>query len=356
MKKIVLTGGGTAGHVTPNLALVPALRERGYEIHYVGSYNGMEKELVEDFGLPYTGIDAGKLRRYFSWKNLTDPVHINRGFTEAHKFLREYRPDVVFSKGGYVSAPVVWAAQTLKIPAVIHESDMTPGLANRLCFNSAAKICCSFPETLDKLPAGKSLVSGCPIRGELLSGSREEGLRFTGLSGDKPVLMVVGGSSGAQSVNESVRAILPQLLETFDVVHLTGKGKNDESVSYPNYRQYEYISREMKDLFALADVVISRAGANAICELLALRKPALLLPYGMNAAASRGDQVLNARSFVKQGFSELLDESVSTPEDLLAAVLALHENRDRYITAMSASRQSDAVTTIADLLDEITGK
>lgn len=352
MKKIVLTGGGTAGHVTPNLALVPELRARGYEISYIGSYTGIEKELVEAEGIPYTGIDSGKLRRYHSWQNLKDPFHVNKGFTEAHKYLRLNPPDVVFSKGGFVSAPVVWAAAALKIPSIIHESDLTPGLANKLCFSSASKVCCSFPETLKFLPAGKAVLSGCPIRRELMKGSREAGLAFAGFDGSKPVLLVVGGSMGALSLNITLRGILPQLLESFDVVHLTGQGKADFGVSYPGYVQFEYVREEMKDLLTAADVVISRSGANAICELLALQKPNLLVPYG--TAASRGDQVLNAESFVAQGFSTMLNEASMSPEDLLEGVRSLYANRQQYIDAMAASTQLNAVETICDLLDELT--
>ena len=353
MKKIMLTGGGTAGHVTPHLALLPELKARGFSVQYIGSYNGMEKDLVEAEKIPYFGISSGKLRRYFSWKNFSDPFRVIKGYFEAKKILKKERPDVLFSKGGFVSAPVVWAARRLKIPAMIHESDMTPGLANKLCFKAASKVCCNFPETVKYLPADKAVASGCPIRRELLAGSREEGLKFAGFDGKKPVLLVIGGSSGALSVNQKVRAILPELLKTFDVVHLTGKGKQDESIALPGYVQFEYISEELKDLFAAAEVVISRAGANAICELLALQKPALLIPYG--TAASRGDQVLNANSFVAQGYSEMLDEAAATPEDVLQAVLALYENRGKDIAAMAASPQADAITTIADLLEELAG-
>lgn len=352
MKKIILTGGGTAGHVTPNLALVPALKQKGFEIKYIGSVSGMEKGLVEAEGIPYFGISSGKLRRYFSWQNFTDPFRVVKGYFQARKILKKERPDVLFSKGGFVSAPVVWAARSLKIPSVIHESDMTPGLANRLCFKAATKVCCNFPETLTYLPAGKALVSGCPIRQELLTGSKEAGLAFAGLDGVKPVLLVIGGSSGALSVNQKVREALPELLKTFDVIHLTGKGKADTSVSYPGYVQFEYISAELKDLFAAADLVISRAGANAICELLALQKPALLIPYG--TAASRGDQVLNADSFVKQGFSLMLDEEGTTGADLLEKVKELQEKKGALKTAMAASPLGDAITTVTELLDSLT--
>ena len=193
-KKIVLTGGGTAGHVTPNLALIPYLKKEGYEIAYVGSISGIEKKLVSDAGIPYTGVETGKLRRYFDPKNFTDPFRVIRGFNEAHRFLKEFQPDIVFSKGGYVGVPVVQAAASLKIPVICHESDMTPGLANKLCMPFAKKICCNFPETMKDLPAQKAVLTGTPIREELFQGCRNTGLKLCGFTPDKPVLMVIGGS------------------------------------------------------------------------------------------------------------------------------------------------------------------
>ncbi len=348
MKKIVLTGGGTAGHVTPNIALLPSLREAGFEVSYIGSKNGIEKDLIEKIGIPYYGISSGKLRRYFDLKNFTDPFRVLKGFSEARKLLKTIRPDAVFSKGGFVSVPVVRAAAALRIPVITHESDMTPGLANRLSIPAAQKVCCNFPETLANLPEGKAVLTGCPIREELYRGSREKALAFTGLSGQKPVLMVTGGSLGAKAVNEAVRAALPQLLPRFDIVHLCGTGKADSTHTEEGYLQYEYISEEMADLFALADIVISRAGANAICEISALAIPNILIPLPLGA--SRGDQILNARSFEKQGFSFVLEEENASPDALCAAVTEVYENRDRYIAAMKASPQKNAVAIITDLL------
>ena len=336
MKRIVLTGGGTAGHVTPNIALLPKLQELGYDVHYIGSYNGIEKTLMEGCHVPYYGISSGKLRRYFDLKNFSDPFKVLKGFSEASKLLKNLKPDVVFSKGGFVSVPVVIAAAKQRIPVVIHESDMTPGLANKLSIPAASKVCCNFPETLNHLPKGKAVLSGSPIREELLTGNREKALQFTGLTGKKPVLLIIGGSLGSVVVNEAVRGILPTLLKKFEIIHLCGKGKLDQTLTAMNgYVQYEYISDELKDLFALSDIVISRAGANSICEFLALRKPALLIP--LSAAASRGDQILNAHSFEKQGFAAVLEEEQLTGESLEKALTDLWENRDAYVSAMAAS-------------------
>ncbi len=350
MKQIILTGGGTAGHVTPNLALLPELRERGYSVEYIGSKTGIERELITQAGVPYHAISSGKLRRYFSLQNFTDPFRVLAGFFQAKKLLKKQKPDVVFSKGGFVAVPVVLAARQLKIPTIIHESDMTPGLANKLCIPSAKKVCCNFPETVKYLPTDKAVLSGSPIRKELMTGDRLAGLNFTRLSSDKPVLLIIGGSMGSVRVNTAIRSILPKLLKRFQVIHLCGKGHLDESIRQSGYVQYEYIGAELKDLFALADVVVSRAGANAICELLALHKPNLLIP--LSAAASRGDQILNARSFAKQGFSAVLEEEQITDEILLNMILDLYKNRSQYITAMENSKQGDSIKTICDLLDE----
>ncbi len=355
MKRIVMTGGGTAGHVTPNIALLPALKEAGYEISYIGSYEGIERRLIEDFGIPYTGISTGKFRRYLDVKNLTDPFRVLKGFSEAKKYLKEWKPDVVFSKGGFVSVPVVRAAASLNIPCIIHESDMTPGLANKLCFPVARKICCNFPETYETIPASKAVLTGTPIRKELSQGNKLAGLDMCGFTANKPVIMVIGGSLGAANVNKAVRDALPQLLDKFQVVHLCGKDKLDNLLlTTPGYKQFEYLKDELKDIFAMADIVISRAGANAICELLALRKPNILIP--LPAASSRGDQILNADSFEKQGFSTVLHEDDLTTKLLVDNVHELYENRQKYIETMNGSGQMDSINRIMELIEEAASK
>ena len=350
MKKIVLTGGGTAGHVTPNLALLPSLKKAGYEIRYIGSYQGIERKLIEGAGIPYDGISSGKLRRYFSVQNFTDPFRVLKGFGEAKRLIKELQPDVIFSKGGFVSVPVVLAGKHNKVPTIIHESDMTPGLANKIAIPSATKVCCNFPETLEHLPKDKAVLTGSPIRQELLSGNRIAAMDLCHFSADKPVILVIGGSLGSVAVNNAVRLALPELLEHFQIVHLCGKGKVDDSLtSMKGYTQFEYIKDELRDIFALADIVISRAGANAICELLALRKPNLLIPLSANA--SRGDQILNARSFERQGFSMVLEEEELTKESLLEAVRKLYNDRSRFMDAMRDSNQQNSIDTIIDLIE-----
>lgn len=351
MKKIILTGGGTAGHVTPNLALLPSLQELGYEIHYIGSKQGIEKKLIESAGIPYDAISSGKLRRYFDIKNFSDPFRVVKGYWEALRLMKKYKPDVVFSKGGFVSVPVVLAAKHYKIPTIIHESDMTPGLANKLCIPSAKKICCNFPETLPYLPADKAVLTGSPIRAEILQGDHLAGLKYTGLSPDKPIVLIIGGSLGSVKVNTAVRSILPRLLQQFQMIHICGKGNLDESLIGVNgYVQYEYVDAPLKHLFAAADLIISRAGANSICEILALRKPNLLIP--LSAAASRGDQILNAKSFSKQGFSLVLEEENLTDDTLYQAVVQLYDNRQTYISAMENSSQGNAVNVVISLIEQ----
>ncbi len=351
MKKIVLTGGGSAGHVTPNIALLPALLDAGYEVTYMGSYDGIEKKLISDFDIPYIGISTGKFRRYLDPKNLTDPFRVLKGYSQARKYLKSLRPDVVFSKGGFVSVPVVRAASSLNIPCIIHESDMTPGLANKLCIPVAKKVCCNFPETLKYLPEKKAVLTGSPIRAELARGNKLSGLDLCGFSANDPVIMVIGGSLGAANVNKAVRDALPLLLKDFQVCHLCGKGKTDNLLlNTPRYKQFEYIKSELKDLFAMADVVISRAGANAICELLALKKPNILIP--LPASSSRGDQLLNARSFESQGFSIVIDEDDLTPELLSDKVHELFLARQTYRDTMSRSSQLNPVDTIMSLINE----
>lgn len=350
MKKIVLTGGGTAGHVTPNIALLPSLKKAGFDVRYIGSYDGIEKQLIEAEGITYYGISSGKLRRYIDLKNLTDPFKVVKGLGEARKILKQLRPSVVFSKGGFVSVPVVLAAKALKIPVIIHESDMTPGLANKIAIPAATKVCCNFPETLNHLPDGKAVLTGSPIREELMNGNASEGLQFLGFNNDKPVIMVMGGSIGSVFINNAVRESLDTLLEKYQIVHLCGKNNLAPSLDgREGYRQFEYISAELANVFAAADMMVSRAGANSICEILALHKPNILIPLSM--AASRGDQILNAASFEKQGYSIVLQEEDVTASSLTEAIQKLDNEKDHFISNMKSSGQLNAIDTIMELIN-----
>lgn len=353
MKKIILTGGGTAGHVTPNLALLPALRQEGYDILYIGSYDGIEKNLVEAEGVRYAGVATGKFRRYFDLKNLSDPFRVIKGYFEARKIIKEFSPNILFSKGGFVAVPVVLAAHHCHVPVIIHESDMSPGLANKICIPAAVKVCANFPEALKNLPDDKAVLTGSPIRAELLLGSRMDGLSFAGLSPEKPVLLMTGGSLGSRVINENLRKALPLLLPDFQIIHLCGRGNLDSSLNgTPGYVQYEYISEQLKDLFACADIVLSRAGANTICELLALRKPNVLVP--LSAAVSRGDQIFNAASFEKMGYSYVLKEEDMTPDSLNEAIRKVYEDRFLYTQTMEYSPLKNGVTAVMNQIKNYT--
>lgn len=349
MKKILLTGGGTAGHVTPNLALIPGLKEMGYEIRYIGSHTGIEKKLIENEGIFYYGISSGKLRRYFDKKNFTDPFRVVKGYFDALKIIKEYHPDILFSKGGFVSVPVVLAARKCRVPIIIHESDMTPGLANKLAIPHAVKVCHTFPETAAYLPSEKAVLTGSPIRAELLAGDSKKGFAICSFKPGLPVILIIGGSQGSAAINEAVRNDLPNLLQKYQIVHLCGKDKLDHSLEgITGYKQFEYATDSLKDLFAMSDIIISRAGSNAICEFLALKKPSLLIP--LPAKASRGDQLLNAESFQKQGFSEILLQESLNAQSLASSIEHIFLQKDTYLKSMENARTKDGVSSILELI------
>ena len=350
--KIVLTGGGTAGHVTPNIALLPSLSKKGYEVHYIGGYTGIERELISFCKIPYYGISGGKLRRYFDIKNATDIFRILKGLGESIVLLRRINPGIIFSKGGFVVVPVVVAAKLLGIPVVIHESDITPGLATRLVMPFAKAVCTSFPETLERVPKNKGILTGTPIRPLLWKGCAQEGVRlcnFNKLSA-KPVIMVMGGSLGAEAINRCILGILPKLLKRFHIIHLCGKGNVSEK-AHPGYAPFEYAQEELPHLLASADIVISRAGANTIFELLALNKPNLLIP--LSRYASRGDQILNAASFKKKGFSMVLQEEEITETSLYEEILKLYSGREEYIRRMASQPSGDNVNRVINVIEAV---
>lgn len=343
LKKIVLTGGGTAGHVTPNIALIPELKKAGWEISYIGTEKGIEHNLIEREGIPFYSVRSGKLRRYLSKENIKDAFRVIRGISDAKKVLKKIKPDVIFSKGGFVAVPVVIAGGRLDIPVVIHESDLTPGLANRLSMPHAKTVCTTFPETLKYIKGKKGVYTGSPIRKELFDSNKARGLNICGFSGDKPVILSMGGSLGAVKINNALRKALPSLIKDFQIVHLCGKGNLDESLlNMKGYKQFEYVNEELKDIFAASDVIISRSGSNSISEFLALKKPSLLIPLSTNA--SRGDQILNAKSFEKQGFSKVLVEE--NIDNIEVEVRDLYKNRNKYILSMNESNKANGVDRI----------
>lgn len=351
MKKIILTGGGTAGHVTPNIALLDELKKANYEIAYIGSYQGIERDLIQKENIRYHGIATGKLRRYFDIKNFLDPFKVFIGFLQSIVLLKKYKPNIIFSKGGFVAVPVVYAAKLNGIPVISHESDMTPGLANKLTAGSTKVICYSFPETKKYLPKEKARLTGTPIRREILQGDAERARKSLGFD-SKPVLLAIGGSLGSVVLNEAVREILPKLQESFNIIHICGKGNRETDADTSSYRQFEYVDKELRDYFALADIVVSRAGANVLAELLALKKPNVLIP--LSQKASRGDQILNADSYEKQGFSKVVQEEALNAETLYNAVQTVYADRDMYIENMQQSGMTDGVSEIIKLIKEYT--
>lgn len=355
IKKIVLTGGGTAGHVTPNIALLPVLKEHGFEISYIGSYEGIEKELIEKENIKYYGISSGKLRRYIDVKNITDIGRVLKGIEDARRVLRKEKPNVIFSKGGFVTVPVAIASSMLRIPLIIHESDLTIGLANKIAMKFAKKICCTFPETLKHLPENVGVLTGTPIRQELFEGNKTKGEELCGFLENKPSILIMGGSQGSKIINDVIRNSLDELLAEFNIVHICGKGNVQPNINEDGkkqgYKQFEYVGEELKDLLAMSDMMISRAGANAISEFLALRKPQLLIPLSKNA--SRGDQILNANSFKKQNYSIVLQEEDLNKESLLSEINNLYNNKDYFIKSMQNSNLNNAIEQILTQIKNI---
>ncbi len=355
MKKIVLTGGGTLGHVTPHLALIPHLQSAGYEIHYIGTENGMEAPRMRAVpGVVYHAVKSGKLRRYFSWQNFTDPFRVIAGAFQSARLMGKIRPDVVFSKGGFVAVPVVCGAWLHRIPVLCHESDLTPGLANKLCQPFARRFATTFPECAAAL-GKKAEITGTPLRRELFAGSRQKGLSLFGFTGEKPVLLMMGGSSGAQSVNKVLRSVLPDLTKDFDVAHICGKGNLDPALEgTAGYSQKEFLDAELPDALACTDIVLSRAGANALCEFQALGRPMLLIPYPKGA--SRGDQILNARSLEKRGLCHVLMQEDMTDQALVKAVRDTWADRDQLEAALKAAPPADGTARVLELIEEIQKK
>lgn len=352
MKRIILTGGGTAGHVTPNLALISELKRQGWEIHYIGTKDGIEQKLISEVpGVAYFSIKSGKLRRYLDIKNLTDPFRVLAGIGQSVSLIRKIKPAIIFSKGGFVSVPVVIGGWINKVPVIVHESDITPGLANKIASRFAKFVCTTFPETVEHFPPGKAIHTGTPIRQELFTGSAQRGKRLCGFTEDKPAVLVMGGSLGAVAINNAVRAMLDKLTRRFNVIHICGSGNYDSSLeNHPGYKQFEYVSAELPDLLALADLVVSRAGANSIFEFLALKKPALLIPLPLSA--SRGDQILNARSFEKLGFSRLLEQEEMTEKTLYKNIVKLYLNRKQYISAMEETTLGSGTEKVLQLIQD----
>lgn len=350
MKKIIFTGGGTAGHVTPNLALIKKFHENNWQVYYIGSETGIENELISKINIPYYKIKTGKLRRYFSWQTLLEPLRILIGIIQATYIIRKIKPDVIFSKGGFVSFPVVVSAWMNRIPTAIHESDLTPGLANKLSYPFVTKICLSFEKTKACFKnQNKLVVTGTPIRREFFSGDKQKGLAFLQFKEDMPVLLIIGGGQGALSINQVIHQSLPELLQSYQIAHICGKNKlSAQFQAMQNYKQYEYLHNELYDVMACADKVISRSGANALVELVALKKLHILIP--LSTKASRGDQLHNAAYFSDLGISKVVKQEELNQSSLIKALEDLDQHRDQYLQAMNRYAYRDGSEIIYNLL------
>ncbi len=345
LKKIVFTGGGSAGHVTPNIAIINELNKQDWDIAYIGSKAGIEKDLIEKIDIPYHPISSGKLRRYISKENIKDIFKVIKGCYDARKVLKKIKPNVVFSKGGFVSVPVVIAARQLKIPVILHESDLTPGLANKLSVRFASKIFTSFEETLRYLPKEKSKAIGSPIRKEILTGSVSKGRLALGFTSQKPILTIMGGSLGAKKINEVVRDNLETLLQTYQIVHLCGKGNlSEKHTGIKGYQQFEYVYEELADILAATEVVVTRGGSNSIFEFLALKIPMLIIP--LTKQQSRGDQILNGKVFTENGYSYMIEEEALTKDHFLNTLKQIQENKQVMIEKMEKNKSQDALEEI----------
>lgn len=355
MKKIMFTGGGSAGHVTVNLALIPHFLKEGWSVQYIGSENGIERQLISTIPeVNYFVISTGKLRRYLDIQNVKDPFKVVKGLYQAYRLIKKQKPNVIFSKGGFVSVPVVIGAWLNRVPLLIHESDLTPGLANRISIPFATGVCTTFPETGSMLKESKARHVGAVIREEVKQGNADRGRAYCGFTRSKPVILIMGGSLGARRINQTVREALSRLTKQFQIVHLCGKNGVDTSIVEPGYKQFEYVNEQLPDLLAMTDIVVSRAGSNSIFEFLALKKPMLLIP--LTKEQSRGDQILNAQSFEKSGYCEVLYEDKLTAGTLIKGIEQLYENKQEYVQRMSLSEDANALEAVVDWINEIAKK
>ncbi|MBC5636559.1 undecaprenyldiphospho-muramoylpentapeptide beta-N-acetylglucosaminyltransferase [Ornithinibacillus hominis] len=350
-KRILFTGGGSAGHVIVNLALIPVFQREGWEIDYIGSKNGIERTLIEQLeGVTYYPISTGKLRRYMSIENMKDPFKVMKGTLQAWRIIGKRKPAVIFSKGGFVSVPVVLASKMRGVSAVIHESDYTPGLANKLAIPFSKKVLATFPETMKYLPENKAEYVGAVIREELFQGDKDKGLALCGFNRTKPVLLIMGGSGGSEKINATIRGTLDEILPQFQVVHICGTGKIDDSIKKDGYIQFEYVNEELKDIFAATDFVLSRAGSNAIFEFLALQIPMLLIP--LSREASRGDQIINAKSFQDKSYARVLEEEDLTDDTLVKELEKLVQQAPIMLDKMKEFQSEKSRDRVVEIIKD----
>ncbi|MCR8658663.1 undecaprenyldiphospho-muramoylpentapeptide beta-N-acetylglucosaminyltransferase [Paenibacillus endoradicis] len=353
-RTIVFTGGGSAGHVTGNLVLIPKCAQENWKIHYIGSEQGIERKLISDLkNVTYHPISTGKLRRYFSWNNVTDIFKVIRGIMQSFRLIRNIKPDVIFAKGGFVSVPVVIGAKLNRVPIIIHEPDLNVGLANKLTLPFSNIMTTTFQETAHKYEKQNAVYVGAILKEGFLSNNIRSLSSYT-FASEKPVLLIMGGSQGAQRINAMVTKVLPELLERFYVIHICGKGKIEHSAAIKGYHCYEFVNDELPDLLALADIVVSRAGSSSIMELLTLQKPMLLIPH--TNGGNRSGQLAQAQYFQQAGFADILLEEEMTEPNFLAAIEQLYENRINYRNAMKTYKHGGGADSIMDLIRVVSGQ
>lgn len=327
MRKIILTGGGTAGHVTPHLSILPSLIKE-YEIHYIGSISGIERDIINKYKyITYHPITTVKFERSLTLKNLLIPFKLFKGIRQSKKIIKELKPSIIFSKGGFVSVPVCYAAHSLKVPIVGHESDYSMGLANKLIYKKCNSMCFSFKDTQSKY-IKKGVYAGSPIRESIYQGNKEKIVKQYNLDDTMPTLLMFGGSLGAKAINEMVFLCCEELSKKFNILHIVGKGNLNSKIKISNYHQIEF-TNNIEDYFACANIVISRAGSNSIFELCAIQKPMLLIPLPKDS--SRGDQILNAEYLEKQNLCLVLFQENMTKETFIKSIIELYQNRYFYI-------------------------
>ncbi len=344
MSCIVLTGGGTAGHCTPNLALIPYLKNNFDKIYYIGSENGMEKNIIEKENITYFSVPCVKLKREISLDNLKIPFTLIKGIKKAKNILNEIKPDVIFSKGGYVALPVVLAANK-KIPVISHESDFTMGLANKISSKFSQKVITSFPDT--EKNKKNVLYLGSPIRNLVKNVNKSEALKFFNFTLDKPILLVMGGSLGAKKINQTFEKCIKTLLNDFQIIHICGKGNFNKNLNFNGYYQAEFLNN-IGYAYKVASVVVSRAGANSLFELMLLQIPSVIIP--LPKGVSRGDQILNAKYFHSLGLCDYLSQEDLTPQSLTKSIYNAYSSRFFLKKSFSNCPVTDKSREISSLL------
>lgn len=344
MKSIVFTGGGTAGHIMPNLAIIEKLKE--YKIYYFGS-NGLEKDIVSKYkNIEFVEIPSVKFIRSLTPKNLLIPLKLLKSIKQCKEKLKEIKPTLIFSKGGYVSIPVCLAGEKLGINILTHESDLTIGLANKIIAKKSKHLCCSFEQTANKYKKN-AIHTGSPIRDKITQGKKSIIVERHKLKNNKPIITIIGGSLGASAINKVIWDNIKALTNKYNIFHIVGKNKSNKDIKTDGYYQFEFIE-DIENYFQASDIVISRAGSNTIFELLTLQKPMLLIP--LPKEQSRGDQILNAENFYKQGLSNILYQEKLNKENLLNKIEETYKNKNNYIEKIRNTKNINGSNKILKLI------